>query len=202
MAIPNLGEFRNLLVNKEALEIVQSVVLANEAKHLKSASIDHVANILRARYGLQPGENLEVHLVGSAKLGFSIVEKRKNENHGFLPRYRDFGPSSDYDFAIVSQSLFYKVWCELSSYSHQQRPFPWESTLAHFMVVGWLRPDHFPKAPRPTKCQLWWEIFGSLSSESAFGGRRVRGALYFTKQFLEQYQCRAILECQQMERAI
>jgi hypothetical protein len=198
MPIPTLTEFRTLLKTHTTLEIVQQLILGPEAKHLTGEKIDRVARNLRARFGLLPADKLEVHLVGSAKLGFSIVDKMRAGH----PRYRVFSPESDFDFAVVSQRLFYNLWREIGRYSHRQRPFPWRSDLSHYMLVGWIRPDHFPADPTAPKCQEWWELFGELSADAAYGGRRVRGALFFSRAFLEEYQSKAVLECQQLERMI
>ena len=49
----------------------------------------------------------EVLVVGSAKLGFSIVPKK---------RYRFFNDESDIDVALVAPQLFEQVWAEVYAY--------------------------------------------------------------------------------------
>jgi len=56
--------------------------------------------------------NAELNFVGSAQLGFSLLQK------GDRPRYRAFSIESDLDIAIVSSSFFDEVW---------------ESTFVHFI---------------------------------------------------------------------
>jgi len=199
MPVPTLDEFREILRTRTANEVVESAILAPEAKHLTQEDISEVERVLRLSFHMDPADQISVHLVGSAKLGFSLVDKSTAAY--YKPRYRDFTLDSDFDFAIVSQKLYYKLWRELSLYSHRQHPFPWNSKLAAYMLIGWIRPDHFPTNPRPSQCQTWWELFGQLSTERRFGGRRVRGALFFTKPFLIEYQSRAVLDCQLAEPA-
>ncbi len=188
--------FRDALRFKPAVDVVSEIILAPGAKFVSQDAISHATALLRSTFQIADQYQLEVVVVGSAKLGFSIAEKPVPGKQS-LPRYREFDPiNSDIDLAIVSQKLFYEIWRDLSVYSHRQTPFPWQSPLANYLVLGWLRPDKFPSNQRPLNCQRWWELFNELSASSIFGRRKVRGGLYFNKDFLSQYQQRAVLAAQ------
>lgn len=194
-----LSIFRQAISTNPADAVVNDIILAPGAKHVSNDAIEHAVAMLRSKFQIAEQYPLEVIVVGSAKLGFSISEKPiagKNP----LPRYRKFDPiNSDIDLAIVSQKLFFDVWRDLSAYAHGQTPFPWDSPLAKYLLLGWIRPDHFPKMQRPLKCQGWWELFHELSTSQVFGRRKVRAGLYFHKNFLSQYQQRAIIQAQKAE---
>jgi len=195
-----IDHFREALRARQATDIVGEIVLAPGAKHVSQEAIDHATSTLRSKFQIPLQYPLEVVVVGSAKLGFSIAEKSaRGKPH--LPRYREFDPiSSDIDLAVISQRLFYEIWRDLSVYSHRQTPFPWETPLSKYLVLGWIRPDKFPSNERPRICQQWWEIFNELSTSNLFGRRTVRGGLYFNRDFLNQYQQRAVLAAQRFER--
>jgi len=191
--------FREALKAKPAVDIVSEIILAPGAEFVSKEAISHATALLRSTFQVADQYQLEVVVVGSAKLGFSIAEK-PIPGRPPLPRYREFDPiNSDIDLAIVSQRLFYDIWRDLSVYSHRHTPFPWESPLAKYLILGWLRPDKFPSNQRPLNCQRWWELFNELSTSPIFGRRKVRGGLYFNRDFLSQYQQRAVLAAQLSE---
>jgi hypothetical protein len=137
-------------------------------------------------------------IVGSAKLGFSITEKKRAGC--VYPRYRPFGPASDIDTAVVSPEIFRLIWDDLSIYAHGQPLMPWDSgRLGDYLLYGWLRPDHFPKV-RIRRCDDWWDLFRRLSAEPRFDRRPVRGALFYSICDLKRYLRRAVLECIRIEQ--
>mgnify|MGYP001567753259 CR=1 FL=1 len=200
MALPTLDEFRRLLTERDVSEIVNDIIISNEARHVNSGEIDHIKNAICAKFGLAIGD-VEIYVVGSAKLGFSLVEKQSPDN-GYQPRYREYRPGrSDVDIAVVSGKLFQILWRELAIFSHSSRPFPWRADmLGSYMVVGWLRQDHFPKIQSPSKLTNWSEVFRELSVEKGLGYRKFSGGLYFSRSHLERYQARSVAECQSMEK--
>lgn len=194
-----IAAFREALKLRPAADVVGEIILAPNAKHVSREAIEHATASLRSNFQIADQYQLEVIVVGSAKLGFSIAEKPVLGRQP-LPRYREFDPiHSDIDLAIVSQKLFYDIWRDLSVYSHRQVPFPWDTPLSKYLVLGWLRPDKFPATQRPLNCQRWWELFNELSVSPLFGRRKVRGGLYFNRDFLSQYQQRAVLAAQSQE---
>ena len=89
-----ISKFRSDLFELEIGQLVQRHITTGPSFLLN----DDQYHLLRARvaaeFALHPNEVL---MVGSAKLGFSIVQKQ---------RYRPFGEESDIDLAVVSSQLF------------------------------------------------------------------------------------------------
>jgi hypothetical protein len=111
-----------------------------------------------------PVERQQVVVVGSAKLGFSISEKRTFGGVG-LERYRPFRPESDIDIALVHPFIFDQLWRELSDHSHRSPTMPRDSArLGDYLVYGWIRPDHFPKNVRLRRCDDWWDTFNKMTA--------------------------------------
>lgn len=198
MPLPDATEFRTLIRAQPAEQVVDDVLFANEAKHVSAEQLQAVDVALRTAFGLDADDLLELIVVGSSKLGYSVCEKRLRSGE-LLPRYRKFSANSDIDIVVVSQKLYFKFWRELSAYSHAQRPFPWGSgALGDYHVVGWLRPDTFPAVNRPPLCVRWWEVFGGLGRRY-FSDRKVRGGLYFMRSFAHEYHRRAVDSCRVAE---
>lgn len=194
-----IADFKKSLVENPAQDVVANIILAGSAKHVSGEALRYAEALLRSTFQIEPKYPLEIFVVGSAKLGFSIAEKPVPGSEP-LPRYRAFDPyNSDIDVAVVCQKLYFDLWRDLSTYAHNQTPFPWDSPLGKYAIVGWLRPDHFPRLQRPISCTKWWELFHTLSTSKEFGRRKVHGGLYFHKSFLSQYQQRAVLSAQKAE---
>jgi len=189
-------EFTERLVASSVEEVVQEVILADTALHVPEDDRNYIKQRLGESYGVE-ATTIEIWIVGSAKLGFSITEKRRGDAP-VLPRFRPFRAESDIDVAVVCPAIFDAIWAELSAYAYRSVSsslLPWNSgNLGHYLVHGWLRPDHFPRARLP-RCDMWWDLFYSLSREARFNRHRVRGALFHSVQDLTGYQTRAVTDC-------
>lgn len=188
-----LEEFRARCAKDKAEDIVDEVLLEDDAVHVSAENrtylLEGLASVLAVEQSC-----IRLWIVGSAKLGFAITEKKKDGE--LLPRYRPFSAISDIDTAIVSPELFRIVWDELSTYAHGQSWMPWDlGRLGDYMVYGWLRPDHFPRGGRVRRCDDWWDKFRSFSADPRFGRRSVRGGLFHSICDLRRYLRRSVLEC-------
>ncbi len=193
MAITAL-EFRQRLVAGD-MQTLEDELFAPGALHVGTAEILYVGTNLAAAYSVADSE-VTLHVVGSAKLGFAIAEKRL-QGGGFLPRYRPFGPYSDIDIAVISPPIFNQIWHELALHVNEQPWMPTRlGTLGDYLVYGWLRPDKFPR--RLLRCDLWWDTFHRLSAEARFG-RPVRGALFYSDAHMKMYYARAVRDCRRAE---
>jgi len=191
-------DFRKKLRENEIEFLLEEVLLADYAAHVDRCDIEYLKMTLSAGFGIQ-SDSVKVWIVGSAKLGFSLVEKRKSSGV-LLPRYREFSAESDVDVAVVSACLFDLIWEEISAYSHRVRRLPWDSgQLGDYLVCGWLRPDDFPKKVRLRRCDDWWDIFRRLSVDARYGRRKVRGGLFHSMEHMKRYQSRALKECVDVE---
>ncbi len=199
MAI-TLDELKLHLLESEPEEFLDQFVLGTDSEHFPRQKVDYVCSALSTRFRLDV-QAMDVQVVGSAKLGFGLNEKRK---HGrLLPRFRPFGPESDIDLAVVSARLFEAIWDELSAHAYNNAwPMPWNSQkLGHYMVHGWLRPDHFPKNVRLQKCDDWWDVIRAMSSDRNLGFRAIRGAPFHSLEHFRRYQLRGIKDCRSALRA-
>lgn len=190
--------FRQVLLEKSPEEIVRDILLSGDPVGISNELVSHVQREITASFNI-PINSVDLYVVGSGKMGFSIVEKWDLNTKVKLQRFRAFSPLSDIDIAVVSQRLFYLFWKEISTYSHGNEEYRKDTKQGMFMLWGWLRPDHFPKNAVLPFCQTWWDKFNGFSADTRFGRRKVRGGLYFSRWFLEAYQCRAVRECRTME---
>lgn len=191
--------FRRMLRERDPIDVLKMTTLSDdEASHVSSDGKQFIQDVIAAKYSIPVGE-VKVIIVGSAKLGFSISEK-KDDGIDY-PRYRPFGPNSDIDIVVVCNRLFFRIWQEISQYSHDQvPPKPWKSKrLGDYLVNGWLRPDHFPKMANLQRCDDWWNCFNRLSRDPRFKRRSVRGGIFFSEAHVQQYYIRPILECREAE---
>lgn len=194
-----LSAFRMLCATRSPEDIVDEVILRDDAVHVSAANRTYLLSSLSDTFGVEEG-SVRIWIVGSAKLGFSITEKKRADQ--VYPRYRPFSPVSDIDIAVVSPEIFRIIWDEVSIYAYGQPWMPWNSgRLGDYLVYGWLRPDYFPKA-RVRRCDDWWDLFRRLSANPRFGRRAVRGGLFHSLDDLKRYLRRSVLECVRIEQGL
>lgn len=192
--------FRSLLKGAQPLDIVDNVLLREPAVHLPPEKAQLIASALAIAYGVDVDE-VSIIPAGSAHLGFSLVEKRRNGEPA-LPRYRPYGVDSDIDVAVICAPIFDRIWQELTAYYARGPRFPPDGgRLADYILCGWFRPDHFPKGVWLPRCERWWDTFNKLSRNAAFLPRRVRGGIFNSTFHLRHYLGRAVRECIQHEEA-
>lgn len=134
-------------------------------------------------FGLHPNE---VFVVGSAKLGFSVAPNN---------RYREFCDESDIDIAMVSSMLFEQFWQEVFDYKYEGPYWPEYKQFIRYLFQGWIRPDMLPQSSMFRLRERWWNFFQSVTRSGRYGGYKIRGGLYKSFFFLENYQKISIQEC-------
>jgi hypothetical protein len=190
--------FRQRILDGDLAYLLDEVLLADSAAHVRTEDIQHLRRHLAAKFGVAQ-DDVGVRVVGSAKLGFSITEKHLSDGTR-LPRYRAFSPQSDIDLVVVSPPIFDLIWRELSAFAHRSPRLPWNSgALGDYLVCGWFRPDRFPIRARLRRCDDWWDLFRSLSSDARYGRRKVRGGLFHSSAHVKQYLSRGLEECVALE---
>lgn len=187
----SVDEFRQRLRSDALQDIADEVLLSDGAEHVSEAQFDLIRQKLSDSYSLDKGL-IRIVITGSAKLGFSIVEKK--ERDGTLrPRYRPFDYRSDIDVAVLSPKLFDLIWFELSGFAASRPWFPLENKkLGPYLISGWLRPDHFPFSGSLMNCRKWFPIFAELSADIRFGRRKISAGLFYSFDQLRQYQIRSL----------
>jgi len=121
-----------------------------------------------------------IHMVGSAKLGFSIAPNKL---------WKPFSIESDIDIVIVSTKLFENLWGNIHEFNigltnrTKDEDNRYKRFLNYFFK-GWIRPDLFPfEYPAKTK---WFEFFKSISYKK-YGPQKIACALYYSFNFFEKY---------------
>ncbi len=194
-----ISQFRAFCKSHSAEEIVEKIILSNDALHVSSENMLYILDKLAIKFGVA-NTSIYLRVVGSAKLGFSITEK-KIKGGEILPRYRRFSPNSDIDTAIVSPEIYRLIWDDIGIFAHGQPYIPWDSgKLGDYMAYGWLRPDHFPKGKRIRRCDDWSDLFRELSSNPKFDRRKVSGALFHSINDLKRYHHRSVEDCIRVEK--
>lgn len=193
-------EFKQRIITDSLDTILTDILLSDEAKHVTIDQQNLIRKSLSEKFNV-PIDSINLIIVGSAKLGFSISEKKNKIDNSVLPRYRQFSPQSDIDLAIICTPIFEILWNELSKYSFSVPYYPWQSNkFGNYLVCGWIRPDFFPQRVRLRKCDDWWDTFRYLSSRQVLGRRRIRGGLFYNLEQLKTYQSKALLECINIEK--
>ena len=137
--------FRQKIRESQSESLLDEVLLAPEAIHIAAADIEHIKAALVRKFDATTA-TVEIWVVGSAKLGFSITEKRL-PGGAILPRYRTFSPTSDVDLAVVSSSIFDLIWNE-----RYNDDFPLENEI-NVRIQRTL--DFIEECGFSPKCRVW-----------------------------------------------
>ena len=156
----------------------------------------------RLKFQLQDEHPVCAIVVGSAKLGFAILEKKARGGTGPKPAYRSYTPGeSDIDVAVISPAIYTRIWLDLARFGATQIYFPWQSKLAPYMLQGWLRPDKFPP-DAPQRCIDWNAMVHDVSRMQPFRYKHLRCGLFHSKHFLHIYQQRGVRAAQAAENGL
>ena len=178
-----LCQFKKDLTILSPIQIVRKHIISGECIILSSNQYFDLRSEIADHFELHPNEVL---VVGSAKLGFSVVPKK---------RYRSFGDKSDIDVALVSSKLFDKVWEDVFSYRYEKRNWNEYEDFADYLFRGWIRPDLLPRSSEFPFWEEWWEFFRQITSSGKYGDYKIVGALYRSYFFLENYQGICVQKC-------
>lgn len=195
------AEFKAQLLTRDAGDIVEEIILADHpGPFTTTVALTSIEELARATFGISADQPVKAIVVGSAKLGFSFIEKPPRDGRGYKPAYRAYRPGdSDIDIAIVSPQLYGQLWQALALFGTNQQYFPWRTDLAPYMLHGWIRPDKFPRAA-PMRCNEWKEMINKLSRSEHFRYTKLKCALYNSRYFLKIYQQRGVVAAQQAEK--
>ena len=176
-----IGRFKSDLLSSTATQIVERHVIFGDAFALEKDRYFALKEEIAKHFSV----NLpEVVMVGSGKLGFSIVPKK---------RYQPFSINSDIDIAIVSANLFDLLWERVFDYWVQTPYWPDMQDFNNYLARGWIRPDKLPTGFSPG--QDWWDFFRELTASGKFGDRRLRAGVYRTWHFMRTYHTSAVEKC-------
>lgn len=137
----------------------------------------------------------DVHITGSAKLGFSIIKQKQ------------FDLNSDIDVAIISNPLFDEFMALISDFQWSLRNKNItldvnEIKEYHFFLeyaaIGWLRPDKLPLSISVNNKILkddWFSFFQSISNNnSEVGNYQVAAGIFKNYQSFETYTLDSLIK--------
>jgi hypothetical protein len=183
-----IARFQSDLLSSTVANTVQRHITFGEAHILDKDSYFGLKCEVAGHFALNPHD---VVMVGSGKLGFSIVANK---------RYRPFTDTSDIDLAIINPGLFDQLWVEVFDYQNQVGYWPDEAAFSKYLFRGWIRPDKLPPSKTFRTSEQWFNFFRELSASGRYGPYKLAAGLYRSMHFMETYvgrcadQCRSALE--------
>lgn len=190
----DIEELKTLILSNEPREFVEQHVIGRDCLHFADDKIQLIRERIAKATGLAIQMD-EIQIVGSAKLGFGLFEKKRKEQ-ATLPAFRSFGGDSDIDIAFTSPALFDAIWDELAEYALGKPWMPHRmNKLGDYFVYGWIRPDHIPREARLRTYDSWRDEIRSLTASKHFNRRKLSGAIYRDLEFLIKYQSHSIANC-------
>ena len=178
-----LNQFKEDLNKYTSIQIVRKHIIFGECCELSQQDYFDLRSEVAKNFGLHPNEVL---VVGSAKLGFSIVPDKEYD------LFSD--ESSDIDVALVSSTLFDEYWNHVFGFK-KKNPYWNENEFVNYLFQGWIRPDKLPPSKSFSLRKDWWDFFQSMTSSGRYGNYNIRGGLYQSYFFLENYQKICIQKC-------
>ena len=178
-----LDQYKADLSTLSPIQIVRKHIIYGESCVLSQHEYFDLRSKIAEHFQLHPNEVL---VVGSAKLGFSIVPNKV---------YNLFGDASDIDVAIVSSKLFDAIWESVFSYKHEGGYWPEYDEFIEYFFRGWIRPDKLPPSNIFQLAKDWWDFFQGVTNSGAYGDYKIAGALYKSWFFLENYQRICVQKC-------
>ncbi len=194
--------FKQLLLQKSVEDIVEECILTDDPGQFTTmAALEEFKETLRVAFQLSIDTRPRAIVVGSAKLGFSYLEKRARDGTSYKPAYRSYEPGeSDIDIAVISPHIYGRIWQDLARLGSNQTKFPWKNDMSPYMFHGWIRPDKFPH-PAPQLCVDWKKAIDDTSRNPHFRYKKLRCGLYQSRYFLKLYQSRGVRQARQIEES-
>lgn len=178
-----LSQFKEDLSILSPIQIVRKHIIFGECCILSNHEYFDLRSEIADHFGVHPNEVL---VVGSTKLGFSVVPNKQ---------YRLFRDTSDIDVALVSSTLFDEFWKEVFRYEQEGGDWPEYTEFVDYFFRGWIRPDKLPESPIFPLRENWWNFFRAITNSGRYGDYKIAGGLYKSYFFLENYQKICVQEC-------
>lgn len=175
--------FKRELRESQPLDTVRKLIIHGSCAAMPDDKYYELRRRVSVHFGVHPNEVL---VVGSGKLGFSIVPEK---------RYREFCSESDIDLVVVSEILFNQFWRLVHEYWLEYGQWDDFSGFRKYLFRGWIRPDMLPPSGNFDIALQWWEFFNSLTAKEGLSMHKIAGALYKDWRFLESYQISGVRAC-------
>ena len=178
-----LDQYKEDLSVLSPIQIVRKHIIYGESCILSQDKYFDLRSEIAERFQLHPNEVL---VVGSAKLGFSIVPDKL---------YCPFRDESDIDVVIVSSKLFDEIWEAVFNYKEAVGYWPEYKKFTEYLFRGWIRPDKLPPSTVFQAGKDWWDFFREVTRSGMYGDYKIAGGLYKSWFFLENYQRICVQKC-------
>jgi hypothetical protein len=182
-----IGRFKTDLQSMSVQEVVRRHITFGNCYALNDDQHYNLKHRISEHFSIH---TTQVVVVGSGKLGFSIVNSK---------RYRPFHDASDIDVAIVSSAQFDELWKQVYDFRYLSAGvWPKEELFKKYLFRGWIRPDALPPtASFPTALE-WWDLFRELTHSGDCGQYKLAAGLYKSWHFLEQYHMSSVRACKEL----
>jgi hypothetical protein len=184
----SVTEFREALHRDSVDLIVRRMLRQDNERCLNTQTRQEISAGICAEFHRTA---LDCVFVGSANVGFSIVEKPDK------PRYRSFTSDSDVDIAIIDTTLFDQVWEEMFLRFIADRPWHDAQRFQKYFFRGWIRPDKLPFDSNFRS--RWFDFFRIISRAHFDSAHSVNCGLYKSRVFLNEYHKLAVMKCRDAE---
>ena len=178
-----IHDFKADLLKLDSKQLFRKYILSGPAFALSDGNLYQLKEEICDHFEI---EFNDIVLVGSGKLGFSIKPSK---------RYEEFGDESDIDVAVVSTELFQKVWKEAFLYKKSRAYWPNVKVFFQYLSEGWIRPDKLPSSRLYRFSENWRTFFNQITSDGRYAKVKIRGGLYHSWFFLQEYQKICIQQC-------
>jgi len=184
----SVTEFRATLHRDSVNVIAQRMLSQDNVRCLDAQTRQAISTSISGEFNQA---TLDCVFVGSANLGFSLVEKRDR------PRYRPFTSDSDIDIAVIDTALFDQVWEEMFLRFIADRPWHDAQQFQKYFFRGWIRPDKLPFDS--TFRSRWFDFFRIIGRTHFDSAHSVSCGLYKSRVFLKEYHKLAVIKCRDAE---
>lgn len=195
---PSLAVLKADLTSLPAAEVFKKYVLREECVGLVDVDHTKLRRRIAEKFGIGIGD---IVIVGSAKLGYTLRDKKQTDRRHERPAFSPFSDDSDVDIAIISDRLFDQIWkrCfefwDSSGYASGSGYWPSGGQFRDYVFRGWMRPDHLPSEGSFSYRAEWFDFFRRLTSDRAAGDYKITAGLYREIYFLRAYQLISINQC-------
>lgn len=194
----SVAELKRTIALLSPDEFVEQKLLTGASSHFDSDRIEHTAQILSQEYRIDVSDS-ELHVVGSAKIGYALHDKKK-EGKDPQPAFRPYDQNSDIDLAICCPKLFERLWYELNAHFCRKSYIPFESgKVGDYLCYGWLRLDRLPRSEMQGlgMYRRLLETIAVLRKDTERGHPKLEIGVFHDREHLRMYQVRSVGSCRQ-----
>jgi hypothetical protein len=146
------------LKTKTAPDIFDQHVVEQECYAITADEHDFLKRAVAQQFEMPDGD---VIVVGSGKLGFTLVDKSTDSKH--RPRYSPFDDYSDIDVAIINEVLFDDYWDRGFALFRSGTYWPDQQKFQQYLLRGWINPRWLMDTAEARPVQEWRNFLRKLT---------------------------------------